>query len=349
MGASALHLTGAALRYALDHVPTACWIERGGTIRYANQALVTLVGARNRDAIVDRPSAYLMEHGSELPEIEPAMVLAGLAPATGEGSLRRAGGRIPVQVTRTVVAFDGEIMLLNSVCDISTERSLRTAMRDLELQYRRLVDSDLIGIIEIDAEKILTANDCFLRMVGRSREELGRGELNWRTMTPPDGRAVDDELVAEMARAKDCVPVEKELYRSDGTRVSVLLRCLAMAAGPHWRATCVVVDLSAHRKAQALESERLRFESVGMLAAGVAHSLNNLLTSIIGNAALLLEEEPANSQPSHSGFRPRHCRRRPGGRQPGGSVVGLFRPGAVCRFLPRPRSAGPAAGRGVAA
>jgi two-component system cell cycle sensor histidine kinase/response regulator CckA len=295
MGASALQLTGAALRYALDHVPTACWIERRGTIRYANPALVTFVGARDRDAIVDRPSAYLLEHTSGWPEIEPETILAGLAPASGEATLRRAGGRVPVQVTRTLVAFEGEVMLLNAVCDISTERSLRAALRDLDRRHRQLVDSDLIGIIEIDAEKILTANDSFLRMVGRSREELSRGELKWREMTPPESRPIDDEIIAQMASAGDCVPIEKEFYRSDGTRVAVLLRCLTVAGGPDWRATCVVVDLSARRKAEALEAERLRFESVGMLAAGVAHLLNNLLTAIIGNAALLLEDEAAIS------------------------------------------------------
>ena len=100
-------------------------------------------------------------------------------------------------------------------------------------------------------------------------------------------------LWPEMSRTGDCVPVEKEFYRSDGTRVPVLLRCLTVAGGADWRATCIVVDLSARRKAEALQAERLRFESVGVLAAGVAHSLNNLLTAIIGNAALLAEDETA--------------------------------------------------------
>jgi PAS domain S-box-containing protein len=275
----------------LEYVPTACWIERGGTVRYANQALVTFVGARDRDAIVDRPSAYLLDHAPGGPAIEPETVLAGLAPATGEATLRRAGGRVPVQVTRTVIAFDGEVMLLNSVCDISRERSLRSALCELEQRHRQFVEGDLVGVIEIDAEKILTANDSFLRMVGRTREELNRGELRWREMTPPEGRAADDEFVARMSRTSNCVPVEKEFFRSDGTRVPVLLRCVTVTGGADWRATCVVVDLSARRKAETLEAERLRFESVGMLAAGLAHTLNNLLTAIIGNAALLAEDE----------------------------------------------------------
>ena len=41
---------------------------------------------------------------------------------------------------------------------------------------------------------------------------------------------------------------------------------------------------------QEIRAEKLRLESIALLAAGMAHNLNNLLTGVIGNASLLLEK-----------------------------------------------------------
>jgi signal transduction histidine kinase len=50
------------------------------------------------------------------------------------------------------------------------------------------------------------------------------------------------------------------------------------------------VDLTERKKAeQALRSVQ-RFESLGFLAGGVAHNLNNLLVSVLGNVSLVLDD-----------------------------------------------------------
>jgi len=67
---------------------------------------------------------------------------------------------------------------------------------------------------------ILEANDAFLVMVGRDREALLAGHLDWRALTPPEWLSRDDQLlVPELRMSGSIHPFEKEFYRKDGSRV----------------------------------------------------------------------------------------------------------------------------------
>jgi PAS domain S-box-containing protein len=290
MSASALNLVAAALRYGLDQTVLPCWIERQGTIRYANAAIARLLGARDPADLIGRPAASFLERPAGAVESQPASLLAGLAPASGERAVLRGPDEpVPVEVIRSLVSFESEVMILCSFRDLREELKVAAALSDVENRLQRLVESNLIGVIELDTERILAANDYFLGLIGRSRAELERGELKWRELSAPESAPQDDEFIAQVHRSGDCVPFEKEFCRPDGVCVPVLMRCMHVAFTPHCSATCIVVDLTERKKRERLEAERRRLNTVGDLASGLAHSLNNLLTTVIGNAGLLLE------------------------------------------------------------
>lgn len=292
MNGSALNLVAAAVRYGLDQTATPCWIEHEGRIRYANRALAELLALREPAELVGKRAADLIDRPAGGMESRAAALVAGLMPASGEQAvLRGAGEPLHVEVSRTLVSYESEVMVLCSFRDTRKEHKIAAELRELESRFRRLVDSNLMGVIEFDAERILAANDYFLAMAGRSRAELERGELRWRELSAPGSGSKDEESLSQMLRAGDCVGIEMELCRPDGVRVPVLLRCAQVVRSQDYRAICFVVDLSDRKKQENVESERLRLDTVGVLASGLAHSLNNLLTTIMGNASLLLEYE----------------------------------------------------------
>lgn len=85
------------------------------------------------------------------------------------------------------------------------------ALRESEARLRRLVDTNLLGIIHWDIEgRILDANDEFLRMTGYTRTDLDAGRIDWTRMTPDDHRARDARAVEELRRAGQHEPFEKE-------------------------------------------------------------------------------------------------------------------------------------------
>src|SRR6185436_8063781 len=64
--------------------------------------------------------------------------------------------------------------------EIEEHKRTEEALREGEARFRKLVESNLIGIIFSGPNgTIVEANEAFLKIVGYTREDLISGELNW--------------------------------------------------------------------------------------------------------------------------------------------------------------------------
>lgn len=125
-----------------------------------------------------------------------------------------------------------------------------TALQHSEARFRRLVESNIIGIILVDLEgKITEANNAFLQMVGYTREELRAGLLRWEEMTPSEYQHLDQGAIAQFINSGVCTLFEKEFLRKDGTRFPVMVGG-ALLEESQQSAVCFVLDISTHKQAQ---------------------------------------------------------------------------------------------------
>ncbi len=169
--------------------------------------------------------------------------------------------------------------------DITDRKATERRLREAEQRFRRLYESDIIGIFSSDGQRVLEANDIFLEMVGYSREDLEAGRLLWREMTPAEFLKPSLKAANELLVSGTFGPFEKEYIRKDGERVPVLLGAIRVE-GELPLNLCFAIDLTERRKLERRVLEAQKLESVGLLAAGIAHDFNNLLVGVIGNASL---------------------------------------------------------------
>ncbi|MBI2868810.1 MAG: PAS domain S-box protein [Chloroflexi bacterium] len=151
------------------------------------------------------------------------------------------------------------------ISDITDYKRVRETARELGRRVRRLFESDVIGIIVTEQNgRILESNDAFLKMVGYEREDLARGRMSWRDMTPPEYTVLVEKAQDQLFTGGSFGTYEKEFFRRDGSRVPVLVGgTLWESSTANPTAVCFVLDISERKRAEAsLETQASLFEAV---------------------------------------------------------------------------------------
>ncbi len=196
--------------------------------------------------------------------------------------MTKSGELIDVSVSASPVKnLEGEIIGLSKVIRNITERK-RT-----EARFHRLVDSNVQGVIFWNMDGSVTgANQMFLNMLGHTTEDLEKGSISWQKLTPPEFTHLDLRALDEIAERGYCEPFEKEFFRSDGSRLSVLIGGAVFEDDPE-EGVSFVLDLTERKKLEQQFLRAQRMESIGTLAGGIAHDLNNILSPILMSIDLL--------------------------------------------------------------
>lgn len=141
---------------------------------------------------------------------------------------------------------------------LATLRESERSLREREAKIRRLVDSDIIGIVIWDLDgRLIDANDAFLRVVQYERKDLQAG-LRWFDMTPPEWQDAHARYEAEELKTTGMMQArEKEFFRKDGSRVPVLIGA-ACFEGQSRQGVAYILDLTERKRAEAALRDRER-------------------------------------------------------------------------------------------
>lgn len=156
----------------------------------------------------------------------------------------------------------------------------------LQASFSMLYKSPHLGVLIADEHRVIDANDAFLRMIGYSRDQLGRGEIDWVEMTPEKFRPLDFAAVEQLREFGACVPFEKEYVLADGSTLPFLIGAVRLSVDPlQWSA--YVVNLTEQRKLQGAERKVREWESRSAVINQLAHEVNNPLAALVFTTHLL--------------------------------------------------------------
>jgi two-component system, cell cycle sensor histidine kinase and response regulator CckA len=192
-----------------------------------------------------------------------------------------------VRVTR--FGGDGPVRVVVAHENI-TER--KRAQESLVL-FRTLIDQSNDAIVVVDAEtrRYLDVNEAACASLGYSRKEL-------LSMTVFDIDMNLDPLMAEKIEKElktlGFITFESGHRRKDGTifPAEVALKRVQLDKA---YVISIVRDITDRKKLEGQLMQSQKMETVGKLAGGIAHEFNSILTAIIGQSELLLEDLPAGS------------------------------------------------------
>ncbi len=133
-------------------------------------------------------------------------------------------------------------------------------------------------------EKFVEANEIACQILGYSKDELMG--LSIMQILPPESRTESPEIPEKLA-ANQTILFEQQFIRKDGQPVSVEVHAKKFEFKGQQAVLYMLRDIGERKKIQEMMIQTEKIMSVGGLAAGMAHEINNPLAGIIQTAQVM--------------------------------------------------------------
>jgi PAS domain S-box-containing protein len=208
--------------------------------------------------------------------------------------ITRKGRRVWVRtIGEPVRGPDGKVVRVQGAFqDISAQKEAEEALRSSEERFRAVAraTSDVVWDWNAHTGELWWGGDTEA-VFGHENDEMGQDFNWWAERVHPDDLDRVVEGIQETVEDSDreLYRDEYRLHRADGSWVTVLDRALVIR-DDEGRALQLIGGLADITETKVMEAQLLRaqrLESIGTLAGGLAHDLNNVLGPVLMSIELL--------------------------------------------------------------
>ena len=210
-----------------------------------------------------------------------------------------------------------ELMSRNLAAEMRERRLSEERTAQSEERYRLLIENSPDAVLMVRAGIVTFVNRPAVELfrAGSAQELIGRQVVD---RVHPDYRIVAQQRAKTKVPERVILPpLEERLIRLDGTPVDVEVRTVPFQIDTETALLVTIRDITARREAErdrlglevALRQSQ-RLEAIGTLTGGIAHDFNNILSSIVGNIRLAMDDLPKDHPARQSAHEIRNATNR---------------------------------------
>ena len=289
----------------LDHAPAGFFSsDAAGRVSYLN---TTLAGWLGYDIAEIGPDGLKI---TDLVQGTSAALLTNMAPAPGEVKTevldidlrKKNGSSLPVRLMhRVAFASDGTagasrtLVLSRAKTDDKPD-----ALRAAEIRFARFFHNSPAAIATVDrAGRIVNSNATFARLFGPSADEKGARQTVFSFIAQRDREKLESLLRGVIEGKAAPHEIELPLEGKEGHFARFFVTPVEEDTIEAGEAAIVhAIDTSEEKKLEFSFAQAQKMQAIGEFAGYIAHDFNNVLTTMIGNASLML----AQIRPTDPGF-----------------------------------------------
>ncbi len=174
--------------------------------------------------------------------------------------LKKANGSYATILDRGSIIKDSNQMpyrMVGSILDISTLADTETRLNLTERKFRKIFDSNVIGMIfsNIETGRIDNANHIFLDMLGYTIEDFEQGNINWMNLTPEEFMPIS-KISADLLKTEGfCPPFEKQYRSKSGKLIDVMVGSAVLDEDNRLDAVTYVIDITKQKHNEKRRNE----------------------------------------------------------------------------------------------
>jgi PAS domain S-box-containing protein len=285
------------LHALIDNIPDFMYVkDLKSKFVVANPHLAHVVGAKIPEELLGKTDFdfYPRELADSFYQDEQSVISSGKPLYNREEkSLDREGNEVYVLTTKVPIRDgDGHVIGIAGVGrDISARKRMENALHEAEQNYRGIFDNAVVGIFQsTPAGRFLSVNSSMASTCGYdSPDEMVASITNiaQQFYVDPNRRK---EFMLLMNQLSGVLSFECEAFRKDGSKVwlSLSVRTIFQDGKViRYEGMCEDITERNRLREQLLQAQKL--ESVGHLAAGIAHEINTP-TQYIGDNVRFMKD-----------------------------------------------------------
>ncbi len=175
----------------------------------------------------------------------------------------------------------------SSIMDITRAKEAEKFARESEQRFIETADLLPDAVFETDRDMYVTyANQAMSELFGFSPGDLEKGIRFLDLFHPGDRQAAEQRLARKHGGEETGAGEYRFLTKSGHVRVALFNESLIIKDNVVIGMRASLSDLTERKQLQKQADRARKIESIGMLAANIAHEFNNLFTSVYGHISL---------------------------------------------------------------